>query len=208
MQLLDRIGEILARAEQEGYRRTFSLGLRALGERVMPPWENLYWTSVERRSASLPPGLHLEVISSLEQLKESLRRALEDSIGRSAMPLLEERLRARAQLHVLLFGEQVAGTQFFVLGQQHAFQEIPLTEKDAMVLDLRIDPRFRGRGFASAFCLLSIHHFAGNSVERVWLSTSVKNERANRAFQAAGFRFIVRFRRCYGRYIYALGPVR
>lgn len=192
----------------EGVSATLWRILDVVRDRVMPPWVNLYWIPAgEVSKAEKEEDLELHVVTSLDALGPAERRDLERSVGLSAIPIFEERLARGSELHILLASGRVAGTRFVVFGHTHPFQDVMLTEHDAMGLDVRIDPAFRGRGLASDFYRLSIANLAERGIERVFAGASVRNGRSNRMLRRVGFRSLLRYRVRRGRYQYDCRPI-
>jgi len=146
--------------------------------------------------------VELRVIKDLHELKPHEYQALQDNVGASAMPLYGQRLSQGAELHVLFAGQHVAGTLFFVFGGSHRFQHMVLTDRDAMALDGRIDPRFRGRGLYPVFLSLSISALHQKGIERLFIETSEHNEEAKRSFVCLGFHFLLKYKMSRGQYRY------
>ena len=200
--------ELWARLLRDG-PITFSRGaIRAFRERLLPNWQVLYWVSARRFLHEVPPaGLSLEVVLSLEELSEEAMSEFEKSIGRSAMPRVRERLKAGCELQVLRFDGELAGTRFVVYGASHPFHHAPLTGDDAALLDLRIEPRFRGHRLASLFLRLTLARLALQGIDRVWAPVRPGNVRIIRMVENLGFQERLRFRHWLGLYAFRPGPL-
>ena len=221
MVVVDRISEISHRVQREGFRWCVKRLTEALRDRVLPPWSILYWLPIadkrEPQVSTTGPAMteslrsllsrliqmvELRVVKDLHELKPHEYQALRDSVGASAIPLYEQRLSQGAELHVLFAGQHVAGTLFFVFGGSHRFQHMVLTDRDAMALDGRIDPRFRGRGLYPVFLSLSISALHQKGIERLFIETSEHNEEAKRSFVCLGFHFLLKYKMSRGQYRY------
>jgi hypothetical protein len=218
-QVAQYVSELTARVRNDGFRFVFSRLLQVARDRVVPPWVLLYWIPVAEAPefsrhgtagsqnegfrgvlSRLLEKVELRVVTRLDELSPNELRALEQSVGASAIPVFEQRLLQGMTLHLLLAGERVAGTIFFVFGRSQRFQHVVLTERDAMGLDGRIDPGFRGRGLYPVFLLLSIARLKESGVDRLFVDTTEDNDHAIRSFSSVGFRFLIRYRLKRGRY--------
>ena len=180
--------------------------MREVVDRIYPPWQCLFWMPLSSlASAPSDDKVFLRVISELAGDVELAM--LERSVGASAMSVFQTRLRRGCQLCVLFKGQAVAGTLFFVFGGAHPFQHLVLTEADAVILDARIDPEFRGQGLYSIFLNLSLGTLKGKAVERVFVATSEHNEPSLRALRRVGFRYLMRYRAWTGIYKYDVDPL-
>ena len=219
MPLIEKIAETYDRFMAEGLVWFVSRSGKALRESFCPPWVYLYWLpvaeAVDLRTPNtkqaggdkllgllsrLLKGVELRVITSLNELKPQEYQALKDSVGGSDIPLYERRLSQGVELHVLFFDQKVAGTLSFVFGKTHRFQHVVLTDRDAMALDGRVDPKYRGRGLYPIFLSLSIEKLKQRGIERLFIDTNENNEEANRSFASVGFRFLLKFKTERGRY--------
>ena len=208
MSVLQRVSELTARVQNEGFLIVLSLMFKIVKERVIPSWQVLYWMPVVE--APGPPNhaaLVLRVVRGLVELNANEYRALEHSVGASAVPIYQRRLSQGNELHILFAGERVVGTIFFVFGRYHPFQHAILTERDVMALDARIDPEFRGRGLYAVFLLLSIANLKQKGVDRLFISCSERNERSIHSFSRVGFRFLLRYRQRRYQYRFDRKPV-
>jgi len=199
--MLRRFREILARARADGFAYVFKRALRVAYERINPPWHVLYWTPTANRSGiGTPVEARLRIVQSLSQLDEQERAALGQSVGSSAEPLFADRLTRGCVLSILFHQDRVAGTLFAVLGRQRPFQHVPLTNTDAMVLDARIDPAFRGRGLYAVLLDRTARELAAMSIERLYIDTPADNERSLKTFRRLGYHFLYRYRKVRGSY--------
>jgi len=192
---------------------------KMLRESLSRPWVYLYWLpvaeAIDLRTVNtkqagnakfqgllsrLLKGVELRVVTSLSELKPQEYQALKDSVGGSDVPLYEERLSQGVELHVLFIDQKVAGTLSFVFGETHRFQHVVLTDRDAMALDGRVDPKYRGRGLYPIFLSLSIERLKQRGIERLFIDTNENNEEANRSFASVGFRFLLKFKLERGMY--------
>ena len=175
-------------------------------DRVCPPWHCLFWLPLSSLDgAPLDATLSLRVISEAAGLAEITM--LEKCLGPSAVSVFQARLRRGCHLCVLFKEQTIAGTLFFVFGRAHRFQHLALTEKDAVILDARINPEFRGQGLYPIFLRLSLATLQGRSVERVYVATSEQNEPSLRALRRAGFRYLMRYKIWMGFYRYDVDPL-
>ena len=200
--IVDQGRTVLARLRSDGLRFVLGRIGNVIRHKIAPPWEILFCLPV---SAAAPAGLderglQLAVVTRLPELTPIERDALSRSLGPRTVPVVERRLGLGAELHVLRCGDDVAGTWFAVLGRSTPFQHIPLMERDVMILDLRIDPRFRGRGFAAPLLQASARHLQERGFERIFATVSVGNLPSIRAFERAGFQSLLRMQRRFGRY--------
>ena len=200
---LRRVKESLG---QEGIRPTARKVVREVFDRVYPPWQCLFWMPLSSH-ASAPPadGISLRVISEFSGDTEFA--VSEERLGGSVMSVYQMRLQRGCQLCVLFTGRTVAGTLFFVLGRAHRFQHVVLTDEDAVILDARINPEFRGQGLYPIFLNLSLATLSSKAVERVFVATSEHNEPSLRALRRVGFRYLMRYRTWMGRYTYDVDPL-
>lgn len=219
MPLIEKIVEIYNRFKAEGLVWFVFRSGKVLRESLSPPWVCLYWLPVQEAvdlkdsnakyagsdkfqgllSRTLK-GLELRVVTSLSDLKPQEYQALKDSVGGSDIPVYERRFSQGVELHVLFIDQKVAGTLFFVFGKIHPFQHVVLTEHDAMALDGRVDPKYRGQGLYRIFLSLSIKNLRQRGIERLFIDANENNESANRSYASVGFRFLLKFKTKRGRY--------
>ncbi len=176
-------------------------------DRIVPPWHMLYWMPVAE--APDPPTngpVMLRIVRTLGELNRSERQALERSVGASAIPIFERRLLQGNELYILFSGESVAGTMFLVFGRECPFQHTVLTDRDAMVLDARIDPKFRGRRLYAVFLSRSLASLKQNGAERLFIDCAERNKRSIRSFSRVGFQFLLRYRVRGGQYRFDTKP--
>jgi hypothetical protein len=150
--------------------------------------------SFYKLAGRLIQGVKLRVVRNLGDLDSHQMAALTECVGTSALPVFRERLSKGVELHMLLSENRVVGTVFFVLGKSHSFQHIPLTERDAMGLDGRIDPAFRGRGLYPILLLVSLLDFKNRGIERVYTDCAEWNKETIRSFECVGFRYLLKYR--------------
>ena len=179
--------------------------MREVVDRINPPWQCLFWMPMSGFEAPPPDDrVSLRVISEFAGGVE--QAMLENRLGASTMSVFLSRVRNGCQLCVLLKGQAIAGTLFFVFGRTHCFQHVVLTEQDAAILDARIDPEFRGQGLYHVFLNLSLGTLKGKGVERVFVATSENNEPSLRALRRVGFRYLMRYKTQRGIYKYDVRP--
>jgi hypothetical protein len=208
MIVVQRVSELTAHVRNQGFRSVASQLFEIVRNRMISPWHVLYWMPVAQ--APDPPNqsaVELRVVRKLDELNPNEQRALEHSVGASAIPIFERRLSQGIELHILFVGERIAGTMFFVFGRYHCFQHVVLTEHDAMGLDGRVDSEFRGRGLFPVFLLLSIASLKQRGIDRLFIDCSEHNERSIRSFSHVGFRFLLRYRLKWSRYRFDRKPV-
>lgn len=222
----DKIAEIYARVREEGIAWFASRMVRKLKDWASPPWICLYWLPLSeatdlRNPATKDGGdeklralltrllksVELKAVTALSDLKPQEYQALKDSVGASDIPVYERRLSQGIELHILFVDKKVAGTLSFVFGKTHRFQHVVLTDRDAMALDGRVDPKYRGRGLYPIFLSLAIERLREKGIERLFIDTNENNEEASRSFTSVGFRFLLRFRIEGGRYRFDREPV-
>jgi GNAT superfamily N-acetyltransferase len=222
----ERLLEIYARVREEGLLWFTSRIIKKVRDSVFPPWVCLYWLPIAEATdlrgpnvseaghdklfgllSRLLKSVELKVVTALSDLKPPEYQALKDSVGGSDIPVYEQRLSQGIELHVLFVDQKVAGTLSFVFGRTHRFQHVVLTDRDAMALDGRVDPKYRGRGLYPLFLSLSIERLRQRGIERLFIDTNEDNEEANRSFASVGFRFLLKFRLERGRYSFDRKPV-
>lgn len=191
------------RLRRRGARDTARHVVRVLRERWVPPWQRLYWmNAAEVVRLDPPPGTRLRAIASLSDLNEDELSDLARHVGASSMAIARERMARGCELHLLGQGARIVGSRFVVFGMTHAFQNIVLTPKDTMGLDVRIDREVRGRGLAPVFFSLSIQDLHRRGCERVFAAVSVQNTPSIRTLERVGFREVLQFRIRRGWYRY------
>ncbi|TKB90010.1 MAG: GNAT family N-acetyltransferase [Nitrospira sp.] len=219
MPLVEKIIETYDRFTQEGLVWFVSRSAKLLRESLCPPWVCLYWLPIAdavdvrtsntkqagsnkfRGLVSRPPeGVELRVFTNLSEINPQEYQALKDSVGGSDIPVYQRRFSQGVELHVLFIDQKVAGTLSFVFGKIHRFQHVVLTDRDAMALDGRIDPKYRGHGLYPIFLSLSIEKLKQRGIERLFIDTNENNEAANRSYASAGFRFLLKYKTGWGRY--------
>jgi len=200
---LKRIKEL---TEREGVEHTARKVMREAVDRINPPWHCMFWMPMSGYvEAPIDERVSLRVFCEFDgSLDEAM---FEKGLGASEMSVLASRLRNGCQLCVLLKGQVLAGTLFFVFGRNHRFQHLILTEQDVVILDARIVPRFRGQGLYSLFLNLSLNTLKEKGIERVFVQTSEHNEPSLRALRRVGFRYLMRYKTCLGMYRYDVSPL-
>jgi hypothetical protein len=175
-------------------------------DRIHPPWQCLFWIPLSSFGGfPVVQGITLRVIFNCAGGSDLL--ALERILGAATVSVFRRRLEKGCQLNILYKEQDVAGTLFFVFGRTQTFQHVVLTDKDAVILDARIDPLFRGQGLYSIFLRLSLDSLKGKSIERVFVATSEHNEPSVRALHQVGFRCITRYKSWMGIYKYDAKPL-
>lgn len=219
MPFIEKTAEIYDRVKEEGLAWFVSRSGKVLRESLSPPWVCLYWLPVAEAvdlkdsnakhagsdkfqglMSRLLESIELRVITSLNDLKPQEYQALKGSVGGSDIPVYERRLSQGVELHVLFIDQKVAGTLSFVFGKTHSFQHVVLTDRDAMALDGRVDPKYRGQGLYRIFLSLSIENLKQRGIERLFIDANENNEAANRSYSSVGFRFLLKFKTERGRY--------
>ncbi|MGH7467405.1 MAG: GNAT family N-acetyltransferase [Longimicrobiales bacterium] len=190
-----RLEEIRERVREHGIRPVAVLVWRVLRDRIRPPWNLLYWIPVaEGKSVSMPPGAEFVMISDRSKdLTPLQQEALNRSFAADLM-LADQRLARGAALHILFVDGRLAGTLFTVTGKTQRFQHILLTERDAMVLDARIVPAFRGKGLYPVLLARSVEALRAAQLERLYIETAETNTASLRSYDKVGFRYLGRHR--------------
>jgi ribosomal protein S18 acetylase RimI-like enzyme len=179
--------------------------MREVVDRIHPPWQYLFWIPLSSfGGVPAVEGMSLRVISN--RAEEADLSALERILGSSAVSVYRTRIAQGCQFHILYKEQAVAGTLFFVFGLTQRFQHVVLTERDAVILDARVDPTFRGQGLYSILLRLSLDSLRGKDIERVFVATSEHNEPSLRALHRVGFRYLMRYRTWMGIYKYDVNP--
>jgi RimJ/RimL family protein N-acetyltransferase len=189
--------------ERDGLRPTVARAAEVLRERVIQPWEIIFWLPAAEVARIEPPAdARFRVVRSLEELEEGARRDLAVRLGESTVSVWEARLRQGCELHLLFLGERLAASRFVVWGSVTPFQNVVLTPRDTMGLDVRVDPELRGRGLAPLFFSISIQDLAQRGCERVFATVAVHNVRSLKTLERVGFRPLLRCRVERGRFRY------
>jgi len=179
--------------------------MREVMDRINPPWQCVFWMPMSEFEAPLPDdGTSFRAIS--EFIADGEQAMLADRLGASTLSVFLARVRNGCQLCLLLKEQAIAGTLFFVYGRSHRFQHLVLTEQDAVILDARIDPEFRGQGLYPVLLNFSLGTLKRKEVERVFVATSENNEPSLRALRRVGFRYLMRYKTCAGIYKYDVRP--
>jgi len=210
--------EVYNRIKGEGVVWSFKKISKILRDTIFPPWNHLYWLPLKEAMSSVRGSqaeelqygagrfngalLELRVITNLSQLSDEEYQALTESVGHSDIPVYEQRFAKGVELHVLFIDKKVAGTISFVFGETHLFQHVVLTKHDAMALDGRIDPKYRGQGLYPTLLSLSIKSLIQRGVERLFIDTDENNEAANRSYSSVGFQFLLRYKLKSGGYYF------
>jgi len=223
-----RIGihNLVIRLRHAGLRDAALAVFRQIRDRIYPPWYKLYWIAIPELSeipncSNIPAGgtalnkyvarfidtVDLRIVSNLDELTEPELQALGQSVGASALRIFGQRLSRGVELHILFADGRVVGTVFYVLGRDHPFQHVVLTERDAMGLDGRIDFAYRGRGLYPVLLFLSMVHLSRRGIERLFADCTESNQEAARSFECVGFRFLMRYRLKSGGYVYDHKPL-
>ena len=203
MRLANDLAVVRDRIRRDGWSFTLRRVREIVRERLIQPWEHLYWMPTNAVVVIEPPtDARLEVVLRVEDLSDERWRELEEHLGSDTVPRLRERIERGCEMHILTLKGQIAGTRFVVWGRTHAFQHVPLTENDTMGMDVRIDPEYRGRRLAPLFFSLSIQDLARRGCERVWAVVAVHNVRSVKTLERVGFRRLLTQRIERGRYRY------
>lgn len=203
MSLGENLAALRDRIARDGLRPALARAGEVLRERLVQPWEIIYWVpAAEVRKLAPPEGSRFLVVRSLDDLDPVLRGAISERLGASAMPVWEQRLAAGCELHLLLVDDRLAASRFVVWGAATPFQNVVLTERDTMGMDVRVDPEMRGRRLAPLFFSVSIQDLARRGCERVFATVAVHNVRSLRTLEGVGFRALLRCRVERGRYRY------
>lgn len=188
---------------RDGLRPSLARALEVVRERLIQPWETIYWLpagAVARIDA--PPDARFRVVRSLRELEPSDREEAVGRVGASSTLVWESRLAQGCELHLLFLGERLAASRFVVWGSTTPFQNVVLTEHDTMGLDVRVEPELRGRSLAPLFFSISIQDLASRGCERVFATVAVHNVRSIKTLERVGFRPLLRCRVERGRYRY------
>jgi ribosomal protein S18 acetylase RimI-like enzyme len=184
---------------QEGVGATASKVIKEIVDRIHPPWQCLFWMPLSGfEGVPAVDGVSLRVIS--DRGGDADLSVLERILGSSTVSVFRTRLAQGCQLHILYKEQAVAGTLFFVFGRTQGYQHVVLTERDAAILDARVDPAFRGQGLYPIFLRLSLDSLRGKDIERVFVATSEHNEPSLRALRRVGFRYLMRYKTWMGLY--------
>ena len=181
--------------------RAFVVGRDA----ILPPAHLIYWLPLAGYPDSeVDTRVTLRVVTreNLKALNAEELAAVEANVGESSLPVIRERLDHGCELHILLYEGRVVGTRFFILGREHSFQHVVLTDRDAMDIDGRIRPEFRGRGLNPVFFYLNIRHLRKQGLERLYVACREDNQASVRSFARVGFRFLGKYRNWRGYHIY------
>lgn len=203
MSLGENLAALRDRIARDGLRPALTRAGEVLRERLVQPWEIIYWLpAAEVRKLDPPEGSRFLVVRSLDELDPALRGEIAARLGASAMPVWERRLAAGCELHLMLLDGRLAASRFVVWGAATPFQNVVLTERDTMGMDVRVDPEMRGRRLAPLFFSVSIQDLARRGCERVFATVAVHNVRSLRTLEGVGFRALLRCRVERGRYRY------
>jgi len=193
---------------RHGVRPALARTAEVLRERVIQPWEIIFWLpAVEVARIEPPAGTSFRVVRSLDQLTPDERAEAAARLGVSAMPVWEKRLAGGCELHLLFLDRKLAASRFVVWGTVTPFQNVVLTDRDTMGMDVRVDPDLRGRGLAPLFFSISIQDLASRGCDRVFATVAVHNVRSLKTLERVGFRPLLRCRVNRGRYRYDRGLI-
>ena len=176
-------------------------------ESVTPDWQCLFWIPLQDFQKMTTDAARLQITRCAEELASSELAALRKSVGDFALGRFKARAERQCQLHILWKKGVVIGTLFIVSGKHQKFQHVVLTEHDAMILDARIDPAFRGQGLYSVFLNLSLSFMRDEGVERVYVATSERNEPSLRTLRRLGFIYLLRYKSHRGKYSFDQRPL-
>ena len=185
-----------------GWRPTFRRGVEVLRERIVRPWERLYWLPATEVARVDPPDedARLRVVHQVDELEAEAWVELERQVGSHSAGLYRARIDQGCEMHLLELGGRIAGSRFVIWGSRHPFQNVLLTDRDTMGIDVRIDRAFRGRKLAPLFFSMSIRDLAERGCDRVFAAVAVHNVRSIRTLERVGFRHLLNFRVERGRY--------
>lgn len=203
MSLRENFRALRDQMRREGARAAVARAGEVLRERLIQPWETIYWLPA-RDVARIepPPGASFRVVRALDELDSAAREAVTSGPGASSIPLWERRLAQGCELHLMFLDGRLAASRFVVWGHVTPFQNVVLTDRDTMGLDVRVDPDFRGRGLAPIFFSISIQDLARRGCDRVFAAVAVHNVRSIKTLEHVGFRPLLKCRVKRGRYRY------
>lgn len=184
-----------------GFRAAHARAFEVIRERVVHPWEIIYWLPAsEVARIERPAGARFQVIRALGELSAAHRALLQAQLGDATLAIWETRLAQGCEGHLLFLDEHFAASRFVVWGNVTPFQNLVLTPRDTMGMDVRVDPALRGRGLAPLFFSISIQDLAQRGCERVFAMVAVHNIRSIKTLEHVGFRALLRCRLERGRY--------
>ena len=203
MSFLENLHALRDRARRDGARRTVARAAEVLRERLIQPWEIIYWLPAASVARIDPPANgRFRVVRSLDELGARERDEVAGRLGAASTAVCESRLAQGCELHLLFLGEDLAASRFVIWGSVTPFQNVVLTERDTMGLDVRVEPDLRGRGLAPLFFSISIQDLASRGCDRVFATVAVHNVRSFKTLERVGFRPLLRCRVERGRYRY------
>lgn len=187
--------------QANGLQAALARAVEVIRERLVHPWEIIYWLPASDVLRMEPPaGARFAVIRSLADLGESEREGLRNQLGAPTLAIWETRLAQGSEGHLLFLDGRLAASRFVVWGSVKPFQNLVLTPRDTMGMDVRVDPELRGRGLAPLFFSISIQDLAKRGCERVFAMVAVHNIRSIKTLEHVGFRALLRCRLERGRY--------
>lgn len=201
MRLGENIRALRDYVKLHGARAALTRAVEVVSERLVHPWEIIYWlpaSAVERIEP--PAGARFQVIRALGELSAEQRSLLLEQLGAPTLAVWETRLAQGSEAHLLFLDRKLAASRFVVWGHVTAFQNLLLTPRDTMGMDVRVDPELRGRGLAPLFFSISIQDLAQRGCERVFAMVAVHNVRSIKTLEHVGFRPLLRCRIERGRY--------
>ncbi len=194
---MGRVAQLRQRIGSEDLGPVMRRAVAHLRDRVAPPPHLIYWTPTDApgSGAMTTSGESLEVARDSESLALVRGRLVAAGMADDDAAEFDQRLAAGARFHALLVEGRFAGSLYTVPGSVTPFQHVVLTPLDAMVLDARIDPAFRGRGLYSILLSETLRALNAIGIQRLYIDTPASNERSLATFRRLGFRFLVRYRR-------------
>lgn len=187
--------------QANGFAAAIARAVEVIRERLFHPWEIIYWLPAAEVVRLEPPaGSRFRVIHALADLSDDERRRLLAQLGAATLAIWEQRLAQGGEGHLLFLDDRLAASRFVVWGSVKPFQNLVLTPRDTMGMDVRVDPELRGRGLAPLFFSVSIQDLARRGCERVFAMVAVHNVRSIKTLEHVGFRALLRCRLEHGRY--------
>lgn len=194
---MGRLAQLRQRIGSEGLGPVMRLAAAHLRDRVVPPLHLIYWTPTDAPgSSAMPPsGESIDVAGDTDGLALVRGRLVAAGMDHDDAAEFDQQLAAGARCHALLVEGRFAGSLYTVPGSVTPFQHVVLTPLDAMVLDARIDPAFRGRGLYSILLTETLRALHAIGIQRLYIDTPASNERSLATFRRLGFSILVRYRR-------------
>ncbi len=203
MRLSENIRALREYVRAKGVGAAFKRAAEVARERLVHPWEIIYWLPASAVVRLEPPaGSRFRVIRGLGELSPAEHAQVLAQLGAPTLAIWETRFARGGEAHLLFLDEQLAASRFVVWGNVAPFQNLVLTPHDTMGMDVRVDPELRGRGLAPLFFSLSIQDLAQRGCERVFAMVAVHNIRSIKTLERVGFRPLLRCRIANGRYRY------